>query len=31
MIDMVVPRHALKDRLGRLIGYLAPEKSKKAA
>src|SRR6188768_3295345 len=24
MIDMVVPRHALKDRLGRLIGYLAP-------
>jgi acetyl-CoA carboxylase carboxyl transferase subunit beta len=31
MIDMVVHRHALKDRIGRLIGYLAPEKGKKAA
>src|SRR5262245_34879029 len=31
MIDMVVHRHALKDRLGRLIGYLVPEKDKKAA
>ena len=31
MIDMVVHRHALKDRLARLIGYLAPEKAKKAA
>ena len=31
MIDMVVHRHALKDRLARLIGYLAPEKDKKAA
>ena len=26
MIDMVVHRHQLKDRLARLIGYLAPEK-----
>ena len=33
MIDMVVHRHALKDRLGRLIAYLAPQatKGKKAA
>jgi acetyl-CoA carboxylase carboxyl transferase subunit beta len=33
MIDMVVHRHALKDRLARLIGYLAPHngKAKKAA
>ena len=31
MIDMVVHRHALKDRIGRLIGYLAPQKAKKAA
>ena len=31
MIDMVVHRHALKDRIGRLIGYLAPQKGKKAA
>src|SRR3982750_3450051 len=31
MIDMVVHRQALKDRIGRLIGYLAPEKAKKAA
>jgi acetyl-CoA carboxylase carboxyl transferase subunit beta len=31
MIDMVVHRHVLKDRLARLIGYLAPEKAKKAA
>ncbi len=31
MIDMVVHRHALKDRLGRLIAYLAPAKGKKAA
>jgi acetyl-CoA carboxylase carboxyl transferase subunit beta len=33
MIDMVVHRHALKDRLGRLISYLVPEsgKAKKAA
>ena len=28
MIDMVVHRHALKDRLARLIAYLAPDKSK---
>jgi acetyl-CoA carboxylase carboxyl transferase subunit beta len=26
MIDMVVPRHQLRERLGQLIGYLAPEK-----
>jgi acetyl-CoA carboxylase carboxyl transferase subunit beta len=25
MIDMVVPRHQLKDVIGRLIGYLMPE------
>ena len=33
MIDMVVHRHALKDRIGRLITYLAPQKggAKKAA
>ena len=31
MIDMVVHRHALKDRVGRLIAYLAPQKDKKAA
>jgi len=33
MIDMVVHRHALKDRIGRLISYLVPdkEKTKKAA
>jgi len=31
MIDMVVHRHALKDRIGRLMGYLAPQKDKKAA
>jgi acetyl-CoA carboxylase carboxyl transferase subunit beta len=31
MIDMVVHRHALKDRLARLIGYLAPEKARTAA
>ena len=31
MIDMVVHRHALKDRIGRLIGYLAPEKGKAKA
>jgi len=31
MIDMVVHRHALKDRLGRLIGYLVPEKDKAKA
>ena len=33
VIDMVVHRHALKDRLGRLIDYLAPrkDKAKKAA
>ncbi len=33
MIDMVVHRHALKDRLGRLIDYLGPQKdgAKKAA
>ena len=31
MIDMVVHRQALKDRIGRLIGYLTPEKAKKAA
>ena len=27
MIDMVVSRHELKDRLGRLIAYLTPEKA----
>ena len=27
MIDMVVPRHELKDRLARLIAYLTPEKA----
>ena len=26
MIDMVVPRQQLKERLGKLIAYLAPEK-----
>ena len=26
MVDMVVHRHALKDRIGRLIAYLAPDK-----
>ena len=33
MIDMVVHRHKLKDRLGRLLGYLGPDvaKGKKAA
>ena len=33
MLDMVVHRHALKDRLGRLISYLVPDggKAKKAA
>ena len=31
MIDMVVHRHALKDRLGRLIAYLAPAEGKAAA
>jgi acetyl-CoA carboxylase carboxyl transferase subunit beta len=31
MIDMVVHRQALKDRLGRLIKYLTPAKDKKAA
>lgn len=31
MIDMVVHRHALKDRLGRLLDYLSPPKDKKAA
>ncbi|MBA3666440.1 MAG: acetyl-CoA carboxylase carboxyltransferase subunit beta [Sphingomonas sp.] len=31
MIDMVVHRHALKDRLARLIGYLAPDKDKQKA
>ena len=31
MIDMVIHRQALKDRLARLVGYLAPEKAKKAA
>ena len=31
MIDMVVHRHALKDRLGRLIAYLAPAEDKAAA
>ena len=33
MIDMVVHRHAMKDRIGRLIDYLAPakDKAKKAA
>jgi acetyl-CoA carboxylase carboxyl transferase subunit beta len=30
MIDMVVHRHALKDRIGRLIAYLAPASSKAA-
>jgi acetyl-CoA carboxylase carboxyl transferase subunit beta len=27
IIDMVVPRHELKDRLARLIAYLMPEKA----
>jgi acetyl-CoA carboxylase carboxyl transferase subunit beta len=27
MIDMVVPRHQLRDRLSQLVGYLAPEKA----
>ena len=31
MIDMVVHRHALKDRIGRLIAYLAPAEGKAAA
>ena len=31
MIDMVVHRHALKDRLGRLIAYLTPVEGKAAA
>jgi acetyl-CoA carboxylase carboxyl transferase subunit beta len=31
MIDMVVHRHALKDRLGRLIAYLTPAEAKAAA
>lgn len=31
MIDMVVHRHALKDRLARLVGYLAPSGAKAAA
>ncbi|HVF38080.1 MAG TPA: acetyl-CoA carboxylase, carboxyltransferase subunit beta [Sphingomicrobium sp.] len=31
MVDMVAHRHELKDRIGRLIGYLTPEKAKKAA
>ena len=31
MIDMVVHRHALKDRLGRLISYLTPAEGKAAA
>ena len=30
MVDMVVHRHALKDRLARLIGYLTPDKKKAA-
>jgi acetyl-CoA carboxylase carboxyl transferase subunit beta len=30
MIDMVVHRHALKDRLGRLLGYLSPRAAKAA-
>ena len=31
MIDMVVPRQQLKEKLAALIGYLMPESSKKAA
>ncbi|GAA4744060.1 acetyl-CoA carboxylase, carboxyltransferase subunit beta [Sphingomonas daechungensis] len=31
MIDMVVPRSELKETLGKLIGYLTPERKKKAA
>jgi acetyl-CoA carboxylase carboxyl transferase subunit beta len=31
MVDMVVPRHELKATLAKLIGYLSPEKKKKAA
>ena len=27
MVDMVVPRHQLRDVIGKLIGYLAPEKA----
>ena len=30
MIDMVVHRHVLKDRIGRLLDYLAPTKAKAA-
>jgi len=30
MVDMVVHRHALKDRLGRLLDYLGPRKDKAA-
>ena len=31
MIDMVVPRGDLRDTLAKLVGYLAPERKKKAA
>ena len=31
MIDMVVHRHALKDRIGRLIAYLTPAEARAAA
>ena len=30
MIDMVAHRHVLKDRIGRLLDYLAPRKAKAA-
>jgi acetyl-CoA carboxylase carboxyl transferase subunit beta len=31
MVDMVVPRQELKDTLAKLLGYLTPERKKKAA
>jgi acetyl-CoA carboxylase beta subunit len=31
MIDMVVPRSDLREKLGLLISYLAPKPEKKAA
>src|SRR5678816_1913370 len=30
MVDMVVPRHDIRATLGKLIGYLTPEKKKAA-
>jgi acetyl-CoA carboxylase carboxyl transferase subunit beta len=31
MVDMVVPRGELRDTIAKLVGYLAPERKKKAA